>query len=667
MRLRGNILPYIISICFFVLYLHNLSRSVYGGDVGDFVTTAAIGGVAHPPGYPFFTLLGFLLTRITLFPTPAFAVGLISVFASVGGLVLFYLIVAKLTKNSIVSFVSTLTLGVSYLYWLYAEIAEVFALHSFFIILLFYLAISFDKERKIKLLFLFSFILGLAAITHQTILFFIPSYLLLLMPAFFKQKKKVKKLLIALVCLVSPALFYGYVLIASIHNPAINWDHVHDLSSFLRLVLRQDYGTFSAGTFSAPTWLQRFIILKTYLFTLLTQVTIPVITLAVLGLVMLFQKSKRYAVSLLLAFIISGPVFIFYAGFPLNGTFFFGVNERFFVMSSIMIFFFYPFGIDALAQFFVRLFQRPIYGIIFPALFLLLPVQLFFYNMNKTDLSSLWLGDQVGYDFLAPLPHDAVLLLGGDTALFNTWYMHYAKGVRPDITVININGIRDYPLYKQLEKNNPKLDISTLIEKTITQLTSKHEVFSYDQVHVRNGDKFTWIPYGMVSKLYINNAHPLSHADFVQLNQQQLNNIHFSYSEEKINEHNYTVADIPRIYAKAYLAVGNYALGEYKDKDFAIQNYLKAIASDPNYDAAYTTIGIYYLTQTNQCNLAEKNLLKAIGISDYVQLPYFLLYTTYTECFHDKQKANAVISAYKKEFHEDFFTDLGKMLKDYKK
>ena len=43
-----------------VAYLATLQRTVPGGDSGELIAAAVTGGVAHPPGYPLFLLLGRL-------------------------------------------------------------------------------------------------------------------------------------------------------------------------------------------------------------------------------------------------------------------------------------------------------------------------------------------------------------------------------------------------------------------------------------------------------------------------------------------------------------------------------------------------------------------------------------------------------------------------------
>src|SRR3989338_662013 len=97
----------LIVIIFFLIialiYLHNLTRDIYSGDIGDLVTAAYVGGVAHPPGYPLFSLLGFILSHLP-FPLPVVSrVGLISVFSSLAGLIIYYNFANKVTKSIFLS------------------------------------------------------------------------------------------------------------------------------------------------------------------------------------------------------------------------------------------------------------------------------------------------------------------------------------------------------------------------------------------------------------------------------------------------------------------------------------------------------------------------------------------------------------------------------------
>lgn len=69
------------AVCalFFALYLVSLSRDVLPADSGEFQLVAALLGVAHPPGYPLYTLAGHLFIRLVPIGTPAWRLNLMSV------------------------------------------------------------------------------------------------------------------------------------------------------------------------------------------------------------------------------------------------------------------------------------------------------------------------------------------------------------------------------------------------------------------------------------------------------------------------------------------------------------------------------------------------------------------------------------------------------------
>lgn len=67
-----------VGILFFVLYLVSLSRDVLPADSGEFQLVAARLGVAHPPGYPLYTLVGHLFIRLVPIGTPALRLNLMS-------------------------------------------------------------------------------------------------------------------------------------------------------------------------------------------------------------------------------------------------------------------------------------------------------------------------------------------------------------------------------------------------------------------------------------------------------------------------------------------------------------------------------------------------------------------------------------------------------------
>jgi len=647
-------LPLLLFLVTFFVYICNLSQSIYGGDVGDLVAASAVFGVAHPPGYPLFTLLGFLLTRIH-FLTPAFMVGLISAFSSSFAVALYYILALKITKNKFIALVSVLVLAFNYFFWFYSEIAEVFALNNLFVILLLTLAYFYFKDRKIKYFYLLAFFSGLSLTNHQTIVLLFPSLFILAFSSFRKEKHKIKKLIVALFIFAIGLLPYLYVPIASMHNPIINWDKVKDINSFLHLILRKDYGTFSSGLFAVPTLSQRFVILSTYFFRLISQLTLPVIMLILLGAASLIKKNKVLLATLLLAFILSGPLFIVYAGFPMMGGFMQGIYERFLLMSLVIGLIFLPLGLMSLIGFVNKFFGKKTFQNLFIGIFLIIPLMLFFYNFPKTNLSNVWVGDYLVYDLMSSLPKNAVFFVSGDTNTFNTWYVHYVLKFRQDIQLVSSNNnyfknqTIQYLIKHPKEKNN-----KNLIVNVIKEIAKTREVFSVDKQEGEKGNELIWIPYGLTHQLVLSGNNIPTKNNFLNNTTAIWQNLKFTkaYKTNNLAFGSLTIADIPIMYSDAMLQAGNFLFTSYKDYDLAYAFYQKALQIDKDNYKAYDILAIYYLFK-KECSLAKSSAEKVIELYPLDEQSYYQLYLNYRDCLKDQAKAKQVLNLYKQVFKSD--------------
>jgi hypothetical protein len=670
--LKKNIIPALLSLFVFIVYVHNLSRFVYAGDVGDLVTAAAVGGVAHPPGYPLFTLLGFLLNnKIPLF-TPAFKVGLISAASSALGVLFFYFLINRLVKSRLISVLSSLILAFSYFYWFYSEIGEVFALNNFFAILLLFLSTVFFQEGKRKYLYLLTLFTGLSLTNHHTIVLIFPSILILIFSRFSKEVREDWRILLKLISLFLLGLsIYAYVPIASSFNPPVNWGHVNNLDSFMSLILRKSYGTFSAGFFEMPSFAQRVFILKFYFFNLMTQLTLAVVVISTIGAIVLYRKKQyKLLLSMVLGFIFSGPAFIVYAGFPLYNSFTLGINERFLVLSSIFVVILFPFGLSALVAKLAHLLKRSMYKKIFTLVFFIVPLFLFLYNFPKTNLSNISTGNKLGLDFLTPLPKNSLLLMSGDTPLFNTWYVHYALKIRPDITIVNLNGFQNnqYALSienKLIKQKLAKKDDEDIAVKVVMEIAKKRPVFSINPLQPKKGKKLSWVPYGLTYQL--TDRIP-SKEDYLRKSNEfwSIINPLKVIPGNNLAKSSLSLSEIPESYANSLLQTGSFYNNQFKDYNLGY-SYLKlATIVSPDYPKSYQLLGVYYLLYRKDCQKSFDNLNKAKLLDSTNELTYYFLYMNLKDCGDNKQKEANLVNDYQKRFGSNFFKDFINLGKKYK-
>lgn len=176
----------------FALYVRTLARDVLPGDPGEFHFAAWTLGLAHPTGYPFYLLLGWLwqhtLGLVGL--APALALNALSALAAAVGVGLTYLVSARWlpgddSRRRVAATYAAALLAVNFTYWSQALIAEVYALHVVFMLLLLWQAQSLAASPRAGTLLRLAALGGLALTHHALTLFWLPAlgvYLLVARP-----------------------------------------------------------------------------------------------------------------------------------------------------------------------------------------------------------------------------------------------------------------------------------------------------------------------------------------------------------------------------------------------------------------------------------------------------------------------------------------------------
>lgn len=431
----------------FFIYLLTLSRSVYPGDSGEFIALAKTLGIAHPPGYPLYTMLSHLFAYLPL-ENIAFKVNFFSAVASSLTIGVVYLTVLRLSKSRLISIASSLTLAFSYLFWLYSLVAEVFSLHGFFLSLILFFTVSFyqEPERK-KHLYLLFLSLGLASTNHHTIIFVFPSILLLLI---FKRKSlSLKLLFFGLSFFLLGLTPYVYLPIRASQNPILNWGDPSNFERFTDVVLRKDYGTFSlySGKKSAVS-LDPVI----FYFENLSKNSVFIgIVAGVPGIVYLIKKGSRLSIILFSSFLLLGPFFAFLTGKPsykiLNNS----TIERFFIASQIFWAVFFSFGLMWFSEKFSR-YKR------YFALILIIPFLLVIVNYKKVDQKNNFAYEEYGKLLFSSLPYNSVIFTYTDEVSMLGKYFQEARGERKDIKVIMFTFLSDNWYQDSLKQRYPDFD-----------------------------------------------------------------------------------------------------------------------------------------------------------------------------------------------------------------
>ena len=536
MKLQKRLLPVLTGILIFgvfvAFYFAKVASTIYGGgDSGDLITASYFLGVPHPPGYPLYTLIGAFFAKLPIELSIAGRVNLSSVIFEAAAASIVFGIIYLLTKRILISAFGAATLAFSYGFWFYGEFAEVFPLNNFLASLILLALFLWYKTGKKLFLFSLFFLLGLALTNHQTIILLFPAVFLFLifgkisLFSIFANKGNLnfKTLILACALFLIPASLYLYPAIsAKFISPPIAWDDPVNLKNLARLITRADYGTFQSSSVAFIEQPQgRIGQIALYFQFLRADFTVLGLILLFLGFIFLFVRNKRLFTFLFLGFLLTGPLFLAYANFPIGSPFEYGVIERFTLMSFIICVIVFSLAVFNLSEIVAGFFQKRgllkvqfrkylILGI--ETIFLALPLTLFLLNNQRIDLSKNFSTVTFVKDVFASVPEDSILLARGDVVVLNAQYLHLVEKLRPDLKIV-FSGILplDWYYYKYLAKLYPDLaipqaGISTRISEFVKANSEKFPIFQYGTPP--NLPDYISIPHGLVWKFVPKEAEP---------------------------------------------------------------------------------------------------------------------------------------------------------------
>lgn len=152
---------------------------VEGWDSAVLQVTGSTWGVPHSPGYPLYTILSNLFVRLlALFPglsgtAVVWRVSLWSTITSLLTLVFVYFIVWKLSRDRLAAIVAGAILGISFIFWRGAIMAEVYSLNAFIFAFTYWLALTWADDRRDRWLIALGLVLG-AGLAHHRTAFILP-------------------------------------------------------------------------------------------------------------------------------------------------------------------------------------------------------------------------------------------------------------------------------------------------------------------------------------------------------------------------------------------------------------------------------------------------------------------------------------------------------------
>src|SRR5262249_636402 len=143
------------------IYASGMAPTVLDRDSAELQTVALTGGVAHPTGYPLFTLVGGVFGRVVP-GDPAFRINLMSVMFGAASVAMLVVVALELEFAPPVAFAAAMLFGSGFSFWAGALRAEVYTLSTFVFLFAYSPVLRAFPTRRSRDRILAAFLLGLA-------------------------------------------------------------------------------------------------------------------------------------------------------------------------------------------------------------------------------------------------------------------------------------------------------------------------------------------------------------------------------------------------------------------------------------------------------------------------------------------------------------------------
>lgn len=250
-----------IAVCFLavavpalLLYVRTLMPDMGFWDTAEFQAVGPVLGIAHPTGYPAYTLLLWLGSVVLQpFGNEAYRANLLSALLTAAACGLVGITVAYLTRRLVVGIATGIVFAVAAQTWAIGLHADPHALHLFLVAALLLLLVVWAQRQRAgpradRLLIAAAAIFGVALANHALTLLLAPGiglYVLITYPGIVRRFRLVTTCAAALV--VTTVVLYAYLPIRSAMNPPLDYANPQTWDNFSYLVFGQQFtATFKA-------------------------------------------------------------------------------------------------------------------------------------------------------------------------------------------------------------------------------------------------------------------------------------------------------------------------------------------------------------------------------------------------------------------------------------
>ncbi|MGQ9464369.1 MAG: glycosyltransferase family 117 protein [bacterium] len=422
---------YCSIILIFLVYWYSLCPTVYLIDSGELAAVSYTLGIAHPTGYPLYTLISYLFAHLP--GEPIIYLNILSgIFSVIAALFLYMISNTVLEKKFHCSILIISLFAFSQIIWRNSITNEVYPLTALFCIILFYLFFSLNNTRVYYALMFF---MGLSFTNHIIIFSLaIPLYVFFII----NYKIGIKKIVLGLIFAGIGLSAYLYLIFRTLGNAEIAWGNTCNLQRlFWHLTGKQ----YQVWMFSL-SFKEVLSNAKQGISLILTNFLYIFIIFVFAGFYWLFKNEKKKFWLFLAIFVLN---FIYTINYAIPDI------ESYYIPGFISLLVVSLYGL--------KLFVKYLKWFITIPLSLIIPLL----NYPHCTLRNNTFGFDYSYAHIAQLPQHSLLICSYWDIYSPTIYLRKVKKIRTDLVIIDKELLRrtwyikylrsEYPeFYKKAEK-----------------------------------------------------------------------------------------------------------------------------------------------------------------------------------------------------------------------
>lgn len=399
-------------------------------DSGDLIAAIHTLGIAHPPGYALYVLVGKLFVTLLPFGNVAYRVNVMSAFFAAATVGILYRALRGVAKNWIL-IISVLLFATSPAVIALARVAEMYTLAAFLAAAIL-LCLQRDSSRSFCVAAL---LLGLGLSVHPTLIFLIPLFVSVYRRIGVSANGNSvtpsrRHAVTPILCFLLGLSVFLYLPIRASQHPLVNWGDPSSWRNFWRVVTRADYGGLKLHPEqSSFSWSSDDILaqLKYFASVMRGEWGWGALAFGCAGIFVGLKQSgsRRWSAGLLLSWVLAGPAFFLLSNLPLREPTTPAILQPYLVLSSLLWAPFVVMGLSALPR--VKPWVLPM------AALLMLCSRSWSWTSQRNDFYA--------YDYarnlLRSLPQNAVLYDPDDPTRFSIQVLQMVEHRRPDVVLLN--------------------------------------------------------------------------------------------------------------------------------------------------------------------------------------------------------------------------------------